>query len=124
MPITPRIAAERQARHDARMAQAATVVPHGHYCYTRVADPERDAERRASGRPFIPGRYVPCPYLKIRPDRPEHRSGYCRLLKRGDYTDGGRNTNLLWDGCKECDVNTGGDDDDDPTPPEDVAQAA
>lgn len=75
------------------------------YCYSRVPDPEWDAERQATGRPFIPGRYVPCPYLKIRRDKPEQRNGYCRLLKAGDWMPHPHGTMLLWDGCKECGVN-------------------
>jgi hypothetical protein len=105
MPVPPRIAAERQARHDRRMAEAAAVVPHGPYCYSRRPDPEWDAKRAATGRPFVPGRYVPCPYLKIRRDRPAQANGYCRLLKAGDWMPPPRGTMLLWDGCKECDVN-------------------
>lgn len=106
-----RIVRERQVRYDRRMAQAEQVVPHGMYCYTRVPDPAFDEERRASGQPFIPGRYVPCPYLKIRGDKPEQERGYCRLLKAGDwmpFDKGG--TMLLWDGCKECGVNMPTDD--------------
>ena len=98
-----RVLAKRKAR---RMARAEAVVPHGMYCYTRVPDPERDAQRAATGEPFIPGRYVPCPYYEIRTDRPEQENGYCRLLGKGDWMpadEGG--TMLLWDGCKECGVN-------------------
>lgn len=105
MTIDKRRLADREARHQARLAKAAETVPHGHYCYSRRSDPEADAERRASGRPFVPGRYVPCPYLKVRGDRPEHRGCYCRLLKRGDGTGNRRNTTMLWDGVKECGVN-------------------
>jgi hypothetical protein len=101
-----RILRERQARYDRRMEQAEAVVPHGMYCYTRVPDPERDAQRAATGEPFIPGRYVPCPYYKIRADKPEQQNGYCRLLRKGDWMPSDRGgTMLLWDGCKECGVN-------------------
>ena len=31
-------------------------------------------------------------------------SGYCYYLNRGDYSFS-RPTDLLWDGCKECDIN-------------------
>jgi hypothetical protein len=110
MTITPARIAARQARHDARMARAAETVPHGHYCYSRVPDPEADASRRAAGEPFVPGRYVPCPYMKVRADHPEMRNAYCRLLKRGDRTGNRRNTILLWDGVKECGVNRGFDE--------------
>lgn len=101
-----RILRERQARYDWRMSQAEKVVPYGMYCYTRVPDPTFDEERQASGRPFIPGRYVPCPYLKIRSDKPKQANGYCRLLKVGDWMPSRKGgTMLLWDGCKECGVN-------------------
>lgn len=101
-----RLLRERQDRYDCRMAKAREIVPHGLYCYSRVDDPEWDARRAASGQPFVPGRYVPCPYYKVRRDKPEQMRGYCRLLKNGDWESpekGG--TMLLWDGCKECDVN-------------------
>jgi len=88
------------------MAQARSVVPHGMYCYTRVPDPARDAERAATGKPFIPGRHVPCPHHELRADRPEQENGYCRLLKAGDWMSADQGgTMLLWDGCKECGVN-------------------
>ena len=34
MPVNARVAAERQRRHDDRMAAAAAVVPEGGYCYS------------------------------------------------------------------------------------------
>ena len=110
-----RIVRERQTRYDRRMEKASAVVPHGMYCYSRVSDPEWDAQRAASGQPFVPGRYVRCPYLKIRRDKPEQLSGYCRLLRNGDWQPADKGgTMLLWDGCKECDVNLPSDEDIDP----------
>lgn len=101
-----RIVRERQTRHDRRMEQAAEVVPYGMYCYTRTPDAAWDAERAATGRPFIPGRYAPCPYYKVRQDKPEQQRGYCRLVKAGDWMPAEKGgTMLLWDGCKECGVN-------------------
>ena len=103
MPASARVAAQRQARHDARMAAAAEVVPHGSYCY------EFTGEMRETTLPDGQVARFPatraCPYLKFRTDRGEYRAGYCRLLKRGDATQGRRNTLHLWDGLKECQVN-------------------
>ncbi|MFZ3482048.1 hypothetical protein [Sphingomonas sp. 3-13AW] len=110
-----RIVRERQSRFDRRRAVAATVVPVGSYCYSRVPDQAGDAERAATGEPFIPGRNLPCPYYKLRKDKPAQRNGYCRLLRRGDwepYEKGG--TLSLWDGCKECGINELDDDSGEP----------
>lgn len=106
MTVSARVAAERQARHDRRMAQAAEVVPAGPYCYVPLSLDERTRSLKTS----------PCPYWKGRRDWPEQAFGYCRLLKAGDSTRGldrrGRPlwTSHLWDGVKECGVNF----DDDP----------
>lgn len=84
-------------------------VPTGHYCYTHVADPAFDAERRAAGREgFIPGRFIACPHWELRADKPAQQNGFCRLLNSGDWEDEG--ISLLWDQVKECGINMGEDE--------------
>lgn len=98
------ITRSRQARHDQRMAEAATAVPHGEYCYAPVG-----ADSKPDGMPIL--KVKPCPYFKRRGDWPEQRNGYCRLLKAGDHTPGRdrdgqpRSTMLLWDSVKACGIN-------------------
>lgn len=112
MTVSPRIARERQERHDRRMAAAAAVVPEGHYCYRHTG---RTVERQVSGAPEGTMAQVPeiepCPYLKRLPNKPPHRNGYCRLLKAGDWMPHPHGTMFLWDAVKECDVNRGSDED-------------
>ena len=104
MPLMGRNADERRReRTQARIAANIDLIPEGMYCYTHVADPDLDARRRAEGRTgFIPGRFIPCPFLETRDDKPEQANGYCRLLRKGDWMKDG--TFLLWDQCKECGV--------------------
>lgn len=106
MPVSARVAAERQARHDARMAAAAEVVPHGGYCYEFTGEMRETTLADGQVARFPATRS--CPYFKFRTDRGEYRVGYCRLLKRGDATQGRRSTMHLWDGLKECTVTTPG----------------
>jgi len=47
----------------------------------------------------------PCPHGKRRGDKPQQANGYCRLLKRGDSSQGRRATLLLHDHGKECGIN-------------------
>lgn len=44
-----------------------------------------------------------CPYWRIDPARPEQENGYCLYLQKGDWDF--KYVGLLWDCCKECDVN-------------------
>lgn len=57
-------------------------IPNGWYCYR--------------------GAYV-CPFWDKDETKPEQASGYCHYLKEGDWQQ--NYTSLLWDMCKECDVN-------------------
>ncbi|PZR93551.1 MAG: hypothetical protein DI537_10570 [Stutzerimonas stutzeri] len=88
------------------MREAAAVVPQGGYCYTYVA---MEPARAEGALPRM--KVKPCPFLKNRADWPEQRNGYCRLLKRGDSTQGLRPDGLplatshLWDSVKECGIN-------------------
>ncbi len=104
------IIAQRQARHERRMKEAATAVPHGEYCYTPAG-----IVAKADGMPVL--KTHPCPYMKGRKDWPEQKSGYCRLLKVGDNSQGRdrdgrlRSTMLLWDSVKACGINLTPDED-------------
>jgi hypothetical protein len=88
------------------MAQAAAVIPKGEYCYTTTG-----IFRDESGVPRTSIKV--CPYYKGRRDKPQQNSGYCRLMKVGDFTHGRdangnpRGTMLLWDAVKECGINPG-----------------
>lgn len=109
MPVSEKLAAQRQARYDRRMAQAAATIHKGEYCYTTVG-----IFRDESGT--LRTSIKVCPYFKGRTDKPEQNNGYCRLLKRGDFTQGRdasgkpRGTMLLWDAVKECGINLSEDD--------------
>lgn len=103
----------RRERMDRRLELAAPLIPQGMYCYTRVPDPEGDARRAATGIPYIPGRYVMCPFWEQRADKPSDQNGYCRAMKAGDWMGHPNGTMLLFDQCKECGVNDGIDEDED-----------
>lgn len=110
MPVSERIARERQSRHDARMDEAAKVVPNGMYCYEWLTEPKLVI---VDGVPRIRGESRMCPYWKLHGGKRPQENGYCRLLKVGDWTPpekGG--TFLLWDQVKECGVNHGHDEED------------
>ena len=81
-----------------------SVIPYGFYCYN------------------VKGK---CPYWSIKEDRPEQYNGWCDYLRKGDLEleremvlrdmDGANEAfgnqlpfpvSLLWDQCKECNVNT------------------
>ena len=86
-----------------------SVIPKGFYCYD--------------------GKYK-CPYWDVREDKPDQENGYCHYLEKGDWnvnkekrynvrkSDGtwgelesaeeiGFPMSILWDQCKECDINYG-----------------
>lgn len=106
MPVSARIAAQRQARHDARMEMARETVPHGLYCYGHTG---RMVERQVWGAPEGTVAQVPetarCPHWKHVGSKGRQRDGYCRLLKAGDWMPHPRGTMLLWDQVKECGIN-------------------
>jgi len=60
-----------------------SVIPRGYYCYDE------------NGL---------CPYWSIRKNKPEQQNGYCKYLRLGDWQNK-RGIGILWDQCKECDVN-------------------
>jgi hypothetical protein len=110
MPVSERIARERQVRHDARMEEAREVVPHGMYCYQWLTKPELVV---VDGVPRIKGESRMCPYWKLHGGKRSQENGYCRLMKVGDWTPPGKGgTFLLWDQVKECGVNDACDEDD------------
>lgn len=84
-----------------------TLIPRGLYCYTWIEVP-------SASNGYV-GKTAPCPYWHLLPGKPEQANGYCAFLGRGDwdevrYGEDGQQeivtgTTLLWDGCKECEVN-------------------
>ncbi len=103
MPVSPAIQHARQARYERRMKEAEAVIPAGPYCYRHTG---RMVERRTPNGAIVSvPETIPCPYYKLRRDKPVQRNGYCRLLKAGDWMSHPHGTMLLWDGCKECGIN-------------------
>ncbi len=110
MPVSASVAQARQSRYDRRLNRAAAMIPQGPYCY-RIAGVTHPSDGSARVQT------VRCPYWKTRLDWPDQADGYCRLLKKGD-TSQGRNTDgrpratmLLWDQVKECGINEDSDED-------------
>ena len=68
-------------------------IPYGMYCYEIL---DVDIE---NGKINI----KLCPYWDRDEERPEQENGYCHYLGYGDWESEG--TSLLWDQCKECQVN-------------------
>lgn len=79
--------------------KAETLIPAGAYCYTPVEAPCAE-----NGWVF---KTKLCPFWEFRQDIAEiqgkQSAGYCSYLRAGDWEEGG--TFLLWDQCKECNVN-------------------
>lgn len=112
MPVSERIARERQQRHEARMARAEEVVPEGMYCYRHTG---RMVEQTSpNGTVYRVPETVACPYHKIHGGKRSQENGYCRLLKAGDWMPRPHGTMLLWDSVKECGINMGELDEPDP----------
>jgi hypothetical protein len=70
-------------------------IPHGYFCYIFE-------DRFVDG--VLKIKYA-CPYWKRIQGKPEQENGYCGFMELGDWMENG--TMLLWDGCKECNVNLG-----------------
>lgn len=68
------------------MNKDTSVIPEGIYCYTHVK-----------------GKFVACPYWSLRKDKPKQENGYCAYLGKGDWESD--DFGLLWDQCKECNIN-------------------
>ena len=112
MPVSERIRQQRQRAYDRRMAEAATKVPQGLYCYGTTGVVEEVYDDK--GQVQLKHEMRRCPYWKQRKDKPDQLSGYCRLMKSGDWMSfdkGG--TMLLWDQVKECGINPDDENDDD-----------
>lgn len=101
MTAPARIVAERQARHESRMAKAAEVVPQGLYCYGQTGPFQEMTRRDGSVIMAMPTRR--CPHWTINGHKRDQESGYCRLMKKGDWMRDG--PSLLWDQVKECGIN-------------------
>ena len=93
-----------------------SVVPEGDHCYSFDPDSKDDKNQ-------IP-RTIACPFWDKNDSKHYQEAGYCHLLQRGDWNlneskvyvncrTGEKQTaneiglplGLLWDQCKECDVN-------------------
>jgi hypothetical protein len=85
------------AQADARFAELGkdhSVIPTGCYCYTPLD---------ASSLPVDGSMTVKtCPFWASSPDHEKQMSGYCALMRAGDWEDDG--TMLLWDMVKECGI--------------------
>ena len=64
-------------------------IPKGFYCYD-----------------YIDGEFYLCPFWNIDNEKPEQENGYCHFMGKGDWEL--NSIALLWDQCKECDVNREG----------------
>jgi len=71
------------------------------YCWVSLG-PDPDGWTDENGKVWPALKIKMCPYHRIIPGQPEQANGYCDYLEAGDY-DG--TTMLLWDSCKECNVN-------------------
>jgi len=71
------------------------LIPEGMYCYSRDEN----------------NKVVACPYWDLIEDQPDQMNGYCHYTETGDFDAEG--LSLLWDMCKECDINDDWDDEDD-----------
>ena len=65
-------------------------IPYGYYCYFGCRNPEDPNYKR-------------CPFWASNPEAEEQDDGYCHYLGCGDWEDPG--LGLLWDQCKECNIN-------------------
>ena len=68
------------------------LIPKGSYCYTPLTG-------LVDGRMKI----KLCPFWKLIKDRRYQENGYCLFMQKGDWGDNG--TFILWDQCKECNIN-------------------
>lgn len=94
--------------------KAEDLIPHGYYCYIRLADGTRKI----------------CPFWSTIPDLPEQENGYCSFLGKSDRDmnkedkwidmktkeektaeEWGLPMSLLWDMVKECQINMPTDED-------------
>ena len=71
-----------QTTYKDNMNMDTSVIPRGYYCYD-------DKDK--------------CPYWELRKDKPKGENGYCSYLQYGDWEMEG--LSLLFDQCKECNIN-------------------
>ena len=94
------------------MEKDTSVIPKGQYCYS-----------------YIDGKIISCPYWRQIEDRANQYDGWCDYLEKGDLeiskemiiedVKTGKKTtgdklpfpvSLLWDQCKECNINKNDDE--------------
>ena len=78
---------EFRKRHDLIFSKPENIIPNGEYCYRRLSSKKIEL----------------CPYWSRDNSQPEQMNGYCHFLKRGDWESD--ELSLLWDQCKECNIN-------------------
>src|SRR5574343_655414 len=86
------------------LEKAGEIIPKGSYCYSKYHIEED--KRNKNGWPTMVLDDL-CPFWYRLPEMPKQAHGYCAYLLCGDWEEP---MGLLWDQCKECQVN---DDDDD-----------
>jgi len=69
-------------------------IPNGPYCYTPKRFPCKENN-------WIYEIDI-CPYWSINKTKPSQNNGYCQYMEEGDWEHDG--LGLLWDQCKECDI--------------------
>jgi hypothetical protein len=79
-------------------------IPHGVYCYT-INNIENGLSEKDP--PII--RTKLCPFWQFDKTKPTQENGYCAYLGLGDWMPNG--TFMLWDQCKECEINWDDEDD-------------
>lgn len=101
---------------DRLRAHIESLVPEGDYCYSYVPEEKNNSKH-------IP-RTINCPFWECREEQEEQEAGYCHLLQRGDWQNNdskvyincrtgkkqtaneiGLPLSLIWDQCKECNIN-------------------
>lgn len=104
MPVSDVKKLDRQFKYDRRISEASGHIPTGSYCYSLIPRDQSPEKSKVTHSP-MPA-ILRCKFYKTLKSKPDQRNGYCRLLKAGDWMPHPHGTMLLWDGCKECGINT------------------
>ncbi len=73
-----------------------TLIPQGRYCHGPITTHIDENGKKTYHKPYM------CPYWSLDERGEEQMNGYCDFLEKGDGDD---SIYLLWDQCKECNVN-------------------
>lgn len=93
---------EAADRRFAELGGSQEHVPPGPYCYGVASG----WKTKPDGTPYF--ETSPCPYWGLDATRDRHESGYCALLKEGDWQVG---WGILWDQVKHCGIRRDDEDD-------------